>query len=319
MGRKLSTAALGTLLLAGAAKGSRGSLQNFRREQNQAQSFARALAERRYGNELVRRGKNPMYLEPPTENLRSRNPDGFRSPNARAKLRQLHLQQIKFRKNTEKHYELVSFRDRLKNTYETAAAKSIAAKWAQNGVMPQHIFDAVIETKVPHLGEWDVFAHGRIDQETPTTLNKFIVPRDTVVVFWNVPGTSTVTSTNETPEYWKVQQIPNRSVTSKARTGSATARKGAYSVMHVEGDVIPEVKLKFSDPEVPMGVYKSATGKINTTRKLDDSLSSFLKKNGPGVYYVLSCRYDPYDNTTLFIREKFVWVVHTSKKTFCQS
>ena len=297
MGRKLSTAALATLLLGG-AKGSPGSLEQFRREQNQAQNFARALAERRYGNELVRKGKNPLNFHPPADNNRSKNPNGGRFSGAS----EMYLQRLKIMRNRRQYNDLTSLRNRLKDRYETAAAKSIAAKWAQNGVMPQHIFDAVIETKVPHLGEWDVFAHGRIDQETPTTLATFVVPRDTVVVFWNVPGTSTVVSTKSTPAYWKLQPIPNRSVTSKARTGNATARKGAYSVMHVEGDVIPEVKLKFSDPKIQMGVFKSATGHVNTTRNLDTSLSSFLKTNGPGVYYVLSCRYDPYDMDPDYMR-----------------
>lgn len=179
-------------------------------------------------------------------------------------------------------------------TLETEFTKSVAAKWSKDGVMPQELFDAVIEHQVPKLDEWDVLAHGSI-VEKKDKIEEFVVPPKTVVVFWNLPGTSTAFAT--LPGLLPgLQPIPTttyagRQLSAKAKTGNATARPGAYSVMHVSGDQIPDVALTFNDPNgLPTGVFKSSTGKLDPLKKERSTLSQFLRENGPGVYYVASCR-----------------------------
>lgn len=173
--------------------------------------------------------------------------------------------------------------------YQTKFAEAVSAKWAMNGVMPQEIFDAVIEKQVPRLNEWDVFAHGSIGGDLKTGIREFTVPPKTVVVFLNLPGTSTYVS-GSSKHVLGLQPLPNRSVTAKAKTGNATARPGAYSVMHIGGDLIPDVQLQFRDEKLPMGIFRSASGQLDASKKQQSSLSEFLKENGPGVYHVISCR-----------------------------
>ena len=184
---------------------------------------------------------------------------------------------------------------RAARLYEVPFAQSVSAKWSVDGVMPQDIFDAVVEKQVPRLGEWDVFAHGHIESTATGSLREFVVPPKTAIVFWNVPGTPTATtkpgSTFEKFEWAHgLQPIPNRKVTVKAKTGNATARPGAYAVMHVGGDRIPDVALTFQDDTLPIGVFTSTTGELAREKILATKLSDFVKVNGPGVYYVLACR-----------------------------
>jgi hypothetical protein len=171
---------------------------------------------------------------------------------------------------------------------ERSFTNSVAAQWSSNGVMPQDMFDAVIEQQVPTLGEWDVFAHGQIEGEKNGRVREFVVPPNTAIVFWNVPGTPTVVAKSK--QVTGISPIPNRKVTAKAKTGNATARPDAYSVMHIGGDRIPDVVFDFHDDSIPMGVFKSATGKVDPQKVHAARLSQFVKVNGPGVYYVLSCR-----------------------------
>lgn len=67
-------------------------------------------------------------------------------------------------------------------------------------------------------------------------------------------------------------------------------------MMHIEGDEIPEVGLQFQDHTgmLPMGVFNAASNSINKSKHQAHLLSTFLQKNGPGVYYILSCRPYPY-------------------------
>jgi len=191
----------------------------------------------------------------------------------------------------------------VKSRYETSYAKSVAAKWARQGVMPQEVMDSVLATQIPSLQEFDVFAHGSL-VASRGAYAQFAVPPETVVVFWNIPGTLT-TVVNPSIGNRRVklasaltglQPIPNKSVTNRVKAGNATGRRGAYAVMHVGGDIIPEVSLSFQDPSLPMGVFKD--GVRNASKVEHKRLSQFLRESGPGVYYVLSCRPADYRAST---------------------
>lgn len=157
-----------------------------------------------------------------------------------------------------------------------------------DGVAPQHVFDAFLAHKIPNLPEYGVFAHGAM---LPPEKRRafFTVPKDTAVVYITLP---TLFGMGGKLQRNRKQMIEN------ARRGSATSG-GGYLVMYTEGEIAPENILDYGDHNGAFGgltgVFDAKSG--NRAKNTQSprasqrtSVASLVYDQGPGVYYVVSCR-----------------------------
>jgi hypothetical protein len=206
-------------------------------------------------------------------------------------------------KDIDRAFETKKKRDTLQLEHDIAQAIG-----GERGIVPQVAFDAFIEHKLPSLEEYGVFAHGQLithDSPSPNQdLNMFFtVPKDTAIVYVTMPGLF---------GWGGSQQRDRKSIIENARRGRATS-KGGYLVMYTEGSKAPNNEIDFNDNNGAFGgitgVFNVKTGSMQSFTQKPVSIQSLLKKQGPGVYYVVSCRSLPLINY-LLEEKKNVWITH---------
>lgn len=183
------------------------------------------------------------------------------------------------------------------------ALKDVALRLGgEHGIVPQAAFDAFLAHKIPALEEYGVFAHGTM-QPFPR-LSYFVVPKDTAIVYVTLPGLLSVVGGR--------QPRNRKHIFEDARRGRAESGKG-YLAMYTEGSKIPDTLLNYNDDTRAFGgltgVWNAKTGA--KTHMHGHSVSELVRTSGPGVYYVMSCRY--IDSPNMFRNELQEYWTHEAR------
>lgn len=147
------------------------------------------------------------------------------------------------------------------------------------------------------LNFYDVNAHGTLT----SNLRTFTVPKNTAIVHLTMPGYSTIGKSRQNVH----EAFMTNAERGRLLRGNASWKNSgqpAYSVVYVEGDTIPDLDLSYQCIFGRMGVYNVKSKKAvtnyapsvpsgndnNTTAK--DTMLNLIKRQGQGVYFVVSCR-----------------------------
>lgn len=142
----------------------------------------------------------------------------------------------------------------------------------------------------PKLPQYEVESHGTLTEN----MRAFVVPKDTAIVHFNIPGLSTVAKVQSNNLGTHFSNENRR----RLLAGNGRWRKNTYSVIYIEGDTIPDVELNFQCMVSKTGIYNYTAKKtiMSRNQSIDENnacvktLSSVVTEQGPGVYFVVACR-----------------------------
>lgn len=155
----------------------------------------------------------------------------------------------------------------------------------------------------PRLPWYQVNAHGRLGLGWNNGAPKYFrVPPHTAVALFSVPGTLVAIDPRKAHKEG-VHRVPNSVFKQVLRGDLSPGRVHGYITLYVAGDMAPDHEMDFADRgdavghvrNVKQGTMYAPRGPFKRTRDPAGDqrtlrLSQLLKRTGPGLYLVFSCR-----------------------------